>query len=58
MFAIGPNSKAPQIAALIARYAVPSIFELREFVAAGGLMSYGSDITDRIGSLASTSGVS
>ena len=46
MFAIGPNSKAPQIAALIARYAMPSIFELREFVAAGGLVSYGSDITD------------
>jgi putative ABC transport system substrate-binding protein len=39
-------SKAPQIAALSARYALPSIFELRDFVAAGGLLSYGSDITD------------
>ena len=39
-------SKAPQIAALSARYAISSIFELRDFVAAGGLMSYGSDITD------------
>jgi putative ABC transport system substrate-binding protein len=39
-------SKAPQTAALSARYAMPSIFEFRDFVAAGGLMSYGSDITD------------
>jgi len=39
-------SKVPQTAALSARYAIPSIFEFREFVTAGGLLSYGSDLTD------------
>ena len=28
------------------RHAVPTIFQFREFVAAGGLISYGSSITD------------
>ena len=32
--------------ALSARYAIPAIFELREFVAAGGLMSYGPSLSD------------
>jgi putative ABC transport system substrate-binding protein len=35
-----------QLAALALRYKVPAIFQYREFVAAGGLMSYGSDIAD------------
>jgi putative ABC transport system substrate-binding protein len=35
-----------QLIALAARYAVPAIFELREFAAAGGLMSYGSNLSD------------
>ena len=35
-------SRSEQLAALTERYAVPAIFQTRAFVAAGGLMSYGS----------------
>ena len=35
-----------QLAALALRHAVPAIYEYRDFPAAGGLMSYGSDPTD------------
>jgi len=31
---------------LTIRHAVPAIFQFREFAAAGGLMSYGSRLTD------------
>jgi ABC transporter substrate binding protein/Shikimate / quinate 5-dehydrogenase len=35
-----------KIAALAAQYSLPAVYALREFVDAGGLMSYGTSITD------------
>jgi putative ABC transport system substrate-binding protein len=40
------TSHSAQLAMLAARHAVPAVYKGREFAAAGGLMSYGSDITD------------
>jgi putative ABC transport system substrate-binding protein len=40
------NSRTKQLAALALRYAVPTIFQYREFAAAGGLMSYGGSIIE------------
>jgi putative tryptophan/tyrosine transport system substrate-binding protein len=40
------NSRREQIIALAARHAVPSIYESREHVAAGGLISYGPSYSD------------
>ncbi len=37
------SSYSEQLAALTVRHAVPAIFQYREFAAAGGLLSYGSD---------------
>jgi putative ABC transport system substrate-binding protein len=47
---IGPfayfNTKTEWIAALSLRYTMPTIFQNREFAAAGGLMSYGGSTTE------------
>ena len=40
------NSERDQVVALAARYAVPAIFEGREFATAGGLASYGTSLAD------------
>jgi putative ABC transport system substrate-binding protein len=39
-------ARAGQLAALALRHAVPTIYQFREFAAAGGLVSYGGRITD------------
>jgi putative ABC transport system substrate-binding protein len=40
------NSQRDHFAALAARVAIPTIYEVREFVVAGGLMSYAASLTD------------
>jgi putative tryptophan/tyrosine transport system substrate-binding protein len=40
------NSRSEQLAALTIRHAVPAIYQFREFVSAGGLMSYGTTVVD------------
>jgi putative ABC transport system substrate-binding protein len=40
------NNRRRQVAALAARHGVPAISQIREFVLAGGLMSYGASDTD------------
>jgi putative tryptophan/tyrosine transport system substrate-binding protein len=40
------NSRLEQLGALAVRHAVPTIYQYREFAAAGGLMSYGGSFTD------------
>ena len=39
-------SQRDQLIALAKRYAIPAIFDRREFAEAGGLMSYGGSVTD------------
>ena len=39
-------ARQEQLAALAVRHAVPAVFENRQFVVAGGLMSYGGSLTD------------
>jgi ABC-type uncharacterized transport system substrate-binding protein len=39
-------SQSERLATLALRHAVPAIFQAREFVAAGGLMSYAASLTD------------
>jgi putative ABC transport system substrate-binding protein len=47
---VGPspffNTQGKQLAALMVRHALPAIFQTREFVADGGLMSYGGSLLD------------
>jgi putative ABC transport system substrate-binding protein len=47
---VGPspffNTQGKQLAALMVRHALPAIFQTREFVASGGLMSYGGSLLD------------
>jgi ABC-type uncharacterized transport system substrate-binding protein len=40
------NTQSEQLAGLLLRHALPAIYQYREFTAAGGLMSYGGNITD------------
>jgi putative tryptophan/tyrosine transport system substrate-binding protein len=40
------NSQRERIVALASRQGLPAIYALREYVSAGGLMSYGTSITD------------
>jgi len=40
------NTRSRQLAALALRHAMPAIYQYRDFVAAGGLMSYGANLAD------------
>src|SRR5262249_50739131 len=40
------TSHSKQLAALTVQHAIPAIYQWREFAAAGGLMSYGSNVTE------------
>ena len=40
------NSRRDQIVSLAARYAIPAVYEQRAFTAAGGLMSYGTNLAE------------
>jgi putative ABC transport system substrate-binding protein len=40
------NSQVKHLAALTIQHAVPAVYQWREFAAAGGLLSYGSEVAD------------
>ena len=40
------NTQREQLAKLAARHAIPAVYAVRDYVQAGGLMSYGPDITE------------
>ena len=40
------NTRSEQLAALTVSHAMPAVYQYREFVAAGGLMSYGGSLED------------
>jgi ABC-type uncharacterized transport system substrate-binding protein len=50
------NSWRDHIVALAARYAIPAIYEQREFAVAGGLANYGTSLTDAYHQLGSYTG--
>jgi ABC-type uncharacterized transport system substrate-binding protein len=50
------NSRRDQLVALAARHQVPTVYEFREFVAAGGLMSYGTILADAYHQIGSYTG--
>ena len=50
------NRRSEQLGALSTRHAVPTIFQFREFAAAGGLMSYGGSSDEGYGRLGSYAG--
>jgi putative ABC transport system substrate-binding protein len=47
---VGPdsffNARIEQLAALTVRHALPAVYQWHEFTVAGGLLSYGSSVTD------------
>jgi putative ABC transport system substrate-binding protein len=42
------NSRRVQLAIMAARHAIPTTFGVRDYVEAGGLMSYGTSVTDSV----------
>ncbi len=40
------DTRRTKLVALAAQYAVPTMYQFREFVTSGGLMSYGVDVPD------------
>jgi len=40
------NSRSQQLGAMTLTHAVPTVYQLRTFASAGGLVSYGADLTD------------
>jgi putative tryptophan/tyrosine transport system substrate-binding protein len=57
---VGPSTnyvgRAERLAALAVRYAMPTVFQFRNFAAAGGLLSYGSDETEYYRIVGNTTG--
>ena len=49
-------SQREQLVALASRHAIPAIYEWREFVAGGGLISYGASLTTTFRQLGSYAG--
>jgi putative ABC transport system substrate-binding protein len=57
---VGPDpflfNRRQQVVALAARYAVPAIYEVREFVEIGGLANYGASLTEALRQVGSYTG--